>query len=61
MGTTKVTRRVEMKFRGISDTPAFLEGYWDGLQFGENLNPYVELSPEWTDYELGWEEGWLDD
>jgi len=43
------------------NSAAFLEGYWDGLQYGENLNPYVELSPEWTEYEIGWEEGWLDD
>ena len=40
-------------------SPEFVEGYWDGME-GFNKNPYVEMSPEWTDYELGWEEGWLD-
>lgn len=53
------TERDSPQFR--KETPAFLEGYWDGLQYGENFNPYVELSPEWTEYEIGWEEGWLDD
>lgn len=43
---------------------AWLEGYWDGYFEGlptkGHQNPYVELSPEWVDYETGYEEGWLD-
>lgn len=38
----------------------FMEGYWDGYLMRGNLNPYVEMSPEWVQYEFGWEEGWLD-
>lgn len=42
------------------ESPAFLKGYRDGYELEDNRNPYVELSPEWVDYENGWEEGWLD-
>lgn len=34
----------------------YQEGYDDGLQ-GFHDNPYVELSPEWADYEMGWDDG----
>lgn len=35
------------------------EGYEDGVE-GWNDNPYVELSPEWVDYEEGWDDGYED-
>lgn len=42
------------------ESSPFLKGYWDAYTDGDYLNPYTELSPDWFEYELGWEEGWLD-
>lgn len=42
------------------ESSAFLKGYWDGYLDRGHKNPYTELSPDWVQYELGWEEGWLD-
>lgn len=33
------------------------EGYLDGFMDGYHQNPYVELSPDWVDYETGYDRG----
>lgn len=41
--------------------PAFMRGYGDWAVKGENLNPYVDPSNEYAEYELGYAEAIADD
>lgn len=38
----------------------FNQGYWCGYSIDPPINVYKEGTREWTAYEDGWEEGWLD-